>query len=234
VSLTDSQLTLDLFCAIRHDFAAYHAGPNAVAVSALEHWCADRGPRVVYLWGAAGTGKTHLLQAAVRAVSEAGTRAMYVPLAELADAGPAILDGLDRVDTVALDDVGACAGRSDWEERLFVLYNAVHDSGGRLLWSGVQSPATAFFKLGDLRSRLAASLIYQLRELDDAGKATVLTRLAAQRGLELPAAVIEFVLRRERRDMSALLAVLDKLDQASLSRGRALTVPFVREVLAAR
>lgn len=234
MSLTDPQLTLDLFCATRHDFAAYHGGPNVAAVNALEHWCADRGPRVVYLWGAAGTGKTHLLQAAVRAVSEAGTRAMYVPLAELVDADPLILDGLDSVATVALDDVGACAGRADWEERLFVLYNAVQDSGGRLLWSGAQSPATGFFGLGDLRSRLAGSLVYQLRELDDAGKAAVLTALAAQRGLDLPAAVLEFVLRRERRDMGALLAILDKLDQASLSRGRALTVPFVREVLAGR
>ena len=73
-----------------------------------------------------------------------------------------------------------------------------------------------------------------MRELDDSGKATVLTARAAQRGLDLPAAVIEFVLRRERRDLCVLLAVLDKIDQASLSRGRALTVPFVREVLAGR
>ena len=160
MSLTDPQLTLDLFCATRHDFASYHGGPNAAAVSALAHWCDNRGPRVVYLWGPTGTGKTHLLQAAVRAVGEAGTRAMYVPLAELVDADPLILDGLDRVDTVALDDVGVCAGRADWEERLFVLYNAVQDSGGRLLWSGAQSPAMGLFALGDLQSRLAASLVY--------------------------------------------------------------------------
>ena len=39
---------------------------------------------------------------------------------------------------------------------------------------------------------------------------------------------------RERRDMTTLVALLDDLDGIALAQGRALTVPFVREVLAAR
>ena len=45
---------------------------------------------------------------------------------------------------------------------------------------------------------------------------------------------MECALRRERRDMAALVALLDRLDSASLQQRRALTVPFVREVLERR
>lgn len=234
MALSEPQLTLDLFSATHHDFAAFRADVNAETVTTLERWCVGAGPRVIYLWGKPGSGKSHLLQAAVRAVGEDGARAMYVPLAQLGEAGPGILDELHRVDIVALDDIGVCAGRIEWEERLFVLYNAIQEAGGRLLWSGERNPAAAFFELGDLASRLSASLIYQLRELDDAAKAAVLVQAAAQRGLDLPVPVIDFIMRRERRDLGALMALLDKLDRASLSHGRALTVPFVRTVLAAR
>jgi len=233
-SPVDAQLTLDLFSATRHEFADYFAGPQAAALAALQRWSAGAGPQVIYLWGAPASGKSHLLQAAVRAASERGARAMYLPLADLREAGPAILDGLDTLEAIALDDLDACAGEASWEQRLFHLYNALQAAGGRLLWSGARAPAACPIVLGDLASRLAASLVFQLRELDDADKAAALVALARQRGLELPDAVLEFILRRERRDMAALVALLDRLDSASLQRHRALTVPFVREVLERR
>ena len=42
-----------------------------------------------YVWGAPATGKSHLLQAVC---ATAGDRSVYVPLAELAPAGPAVID----------------------------------------------------------------------------------------------------------------------------------------------
>lgn len=227
----DPQLTLNLFSVVQHDFTRYVVGPNATAVAAVQAWGAGLGPRVVYLWGASGSGKSHLLQAAVRAAGERGARAMYAPLAELRALGPGVLDGLERIAAVALDDVDGVAGDGAWEERLFALYNALGDRDARLLWSGRCGPATAGFVLDDLRSRLTASLAFQLRELDDTAKAAVLADAARARGFELPPAVLEFILRRARRDLGGLMGVLDKLDRASLSHGRVLTIPFVREVL---
>ncbi|MEQ8231848.1 MAG: DnaA regulatory inactivator Hda [Gammaproteobacteria bacterium] len=230
----DAQLTLDLFNVTRHSFADYHAGPQQAVLAALEQWSHAAGPAVIYLWGAPASGKSHLLQAAVRAASERGARTMYLPLGELLAAGPAVLDGLDAIDAVALDDLDACAGDAAWEQRLFHLYNALVGVGGRLLWSGARAPAACPLGLRDLASRLAASLVFHLRELDDAAKAAVLAARAHERGLELAPAVLEFILRRERRDMGALVALLEELDAASLRQRRALTVPFVRAVLEQR
>ena len=47
----------------------------------------------------------------------------------------------------------------------------------------------------------------------------------------MPEEVAGYLLRRSPRDMTALFALLDMLDQASLAAQRKLTVPFVKEVL---
>lgn len=228
----DAQLTLDLFKPPALDFSSFFPGSNAEAVLALRAWAAGEGAPVVWLWGAAASGRTHLAQAAVRASGDGGARAIYVNVAEFLASGPGILDGLEALDAVALDDVHACRGDAPWEARLFRLYNDLGAAGGRLLMTADFAPAAGPFELGDLVSRAQASLVYQLREPDEAGKAAALRLGAERRGLVLPPAVVEFVLTRERRDMRALAAVLDRLDAASLARGRALTLPFVREVLA--
>lgn len=227
----DAQLTLRLFPPPALDFESYFPGANVEAVDALKAWSDGSGAPVVWLWGAPASGRTHLAQAAVRACSEGGARAIYVGVAELLGNGPGILDGLEALDAVALDDVDACRARHAWEACLFRLYNDLQARGGRLLMTAARAPAGRPFELGDLASRAQASLVYQLREPDDAGKAEALRLGAARRGLTLPEPVLEFVLRRARRDMRALSAVLDRLDSASLAQGRALTVPFAREVL---
>lgn len=230
----EPQLTLDLFNTARHEFDSFLPGPNAEALLALKAWGAGTLPRVLYVWGTRGSGKTHVLQAAVQAADARGARAIYVPVAELLDAGAHILDGLDALDAIALDDVDACGGNAGWEARLFQFYNDAQAAGRRLLMASRVAPAARPFRLDDLVSRAQASLVYQLRELGEADKADALHLGARRRGLKLPDNVVEFILTRERRDMSALSAILDRLDTASLSRGRALTLPFVRDVLGSR
>ena len=88
----DPQLTLNLFSVVQHDFTRYVVGPNAAAVAAVQAWGAGLGPRVVYLWGASGSGKSHLLQAA-GAAGERGARDVRAT-AELRALGPGVLDGL--------------------------------------------------------------------------------------------------------------------------------------------
>ena len=94
----------------------------------------------------------------------------------------------------------------------------------------------SFFNLVDIGSmdRRGALANQGFRVVFDAEKAAARRSRAHQRGLEMPEAVVEFIMLRERRDMSTLVALLDELDAVALAQGRALTVPFVREVLARR
>jgi DnaA family protein len=224
------QLTLELFSDTGCDFESYFPGPNEQAVCALMRWAAGAGPWYLCVWGRAGVGKTHLLQAAVNAIST-GTSAMYVPLLEVMNHGPAILDGLDEVDALCIDDIGLIRDEPQWQSALFDLFNRLQAAAGRLVVSAENSPRGLDLDLRDLSSRLSAGLIYQIHPLGDEDKRAALQAAAARRGLELPEPVASFIMRRANRDMGALNRVFADLDEASLSAGRQLTVPFVRDIL---
>jgi DnaA family protein len=225
------QLTLALFEDANVDLADFVPGPNQAVIDALLRWLAGDGPWFVLLWGGPGTGKSHLVQAAVRAVGRQDDRAMYLPLVDVLEFGPAILDGLEGVDYLAIDDIHVAAGDADWELALFNLYNRTQSAGVRLLISSASGPSGFTFALPDLSSRLNSGLIYQLTELDDSEKQLVLQQRAASRGLSMPDNVARYLISRLQRDMQELNNIFERIDAASLSAGRELTIPFVRDVL---
>lgn len=223
------QLALRFPLAARARFEDFLDAGNEELVRRLQDLDAGAsGFRGYLLFGAAGSGRSHLLQAACHA--HAGGGAMYLPLADPL-LTPQMLEGLDTLGLVALDDVDAWLGREDAERALLALYQGLQAAGGRLLVSSTRPPGALDCRFADLGSRLRGLAAYQLQPLDDAGRARLLQRLAAQRGLEVGGAVLEFWLSRSPRELPALLAELDRLDQAAMAAQRRLTVPLVKQVL---
>jgi len=228
-------IQLPLGIRLRDDatFANFYPGANAAALGYVERVCspaAGWSDELIYLWGGTGVGRSHLLQAACLRVEQRGELAVYLPLAEVAEYGPALLDDLEQSELVCLDDLDAIAGDPVWEEALFHLFNRLRDSGRRLLLADA-SPREIAVQLPDLKSRLSLSLVFQLQELSDEDKLRALQLRASRRGLNLPDDVGRFILTRGARSMSALFELLDRLDQASLQAQRKLTIPFLKETL---
>jgi DnaA family protein len=198
---------------------------------ALLHQLREGSEPFIYLWGQTGCGKSHLLHALSHAANESGVTAVYLGLLEYRVLDVAMLDGLEQYAVVTIDDINAIAGERQWEEALFHLYNRIRDSGARLVVSASNSPANAGFYLPDLISRLGWGPVYQLRPLDDSGKAAALQLRARRRGMQLPDDVAAYLLKHSARDLPGLFALLDALDQATLTAKRRLTLPFVRELL---
>ena len=224
-----AQLPLALMLEDHASFETFVTGSNVAAVEHVRS-LASGDAETVWLWGAEGAGKSHLLQAACRAATAAGRRAMYVALPA---ASPAILADLEQVEVLAIDDVHAIAGELAWERPLFVILNAFSSRNGALLLAANAPAAQCGFRVADLQSRGAGAVTYRLAPLGDEGRAAALRRHAAARGLELDAAAAEFLLKRVARDMTALTRWLARLDRASLSAQRRLTIPFIREQLGA-
>lgn len=225
------QLPLALKLRPRQRLADFVPGANGQALVALQQLLAAPGPAQVYLSGPAGVGKSHLLAGLCGAAEQRGLSAAYLPLGEAADLHPAMLDGLEGYDLLALDDVQAIAGDPEWEEALFALYNRARDAGRRLAVTADRGPAQLPIALPDLRSRLAWGEPYHLKPLGDGDKLTLLTEEAARRGLLLAPEVARYILDRAPRDLPSLLALMNRLDDAALAAQRGLTLPFVREQL---
>ena len=223
-----SQLALPLQLADHAVFASFLDTGNETLVATLSALADGEPGQGCWIWGASATGKTHLLQAVCE---RAGDRSVYLPLAMLAGAGPAILDGLSNRELVCVDDVDRVAGESDWELELFKLCNELQDNGGQLIVAAGSAPRETGIALADLESRLSRLPVFQLRPLDELQRVAALQLRAKHRGLELPDDTAAYLLKRSRRDMRSLYALLDRLDLAALRAQRRLTIPFVREVM---
>jgi DnaA family protein len=223
-----SQLALPLKLQDHAVFDSFLPGSNEPVVVFLEETVDRASGPGGWLWGAASTGKSHLLQAVC---ARAGDRAQFVPLAEILPAGPGILDDLDSRQFVCLDDIDRVAGKEDWEFALFSLVNAITDRGGVLIGSATAPPRDCAFELADLQSRFARLTVFQLHSLDDAERIAALQLRAGHRGLDLPTDTANYLVTRRRRDMTSLYALLDRLDNEALRAQRRLTIPFVRDVL---
>jgi DnaA family protein len=209
-------------------FESFWPAGNDTLVSYLNELAETGNGPGAWIWGAAATGKTHLLQAVCE---KAGDRAIYVPFAQLVAAGPGIVDGLSSRQFVCLDDVHLVAGDVDWDLALFELYNMVADAGGILLATASAAARECHFGLADLESRLSLLPTFRLSVLDEAERIKALQLRAHYRGLELPDDTANFLLNRSKRDMASLYALLDQLDTAALEAKRRLTIPFVKETL---
>ncbi len=230
---TEPQLTLPLCRPASADFDQFIAGEeNRIALEALRAFVTAPREPLFYLAGESGSGKTHLLTAACAAIEAEDGRAAYAPLREAASLSPALLQGLERCDLICLDDLDAIAGDTDWERAIFHLFNRAREQGRRLLISAARLPALTGIDLPDLRSRLQWGTAFRLGAPDDELKRRILKARAERSGMPLEDDLIDYLLSRHDRDTGRLIAVVARLEQLSLARGRRVTRPLLREVLA--
>lgn len=221
------QLPLGVRLRDRADFENFHVGRNAQAVAMVQGLASAAGRGVAWLVGPAGSGKSHLLQAACARLPGSG----YFPLGDLVGVGPGVLEGAEALPVVCIDDLERVIGQSAWEAALFRLYVEIEARQGRLLLAADRSPSELPFALPDLASRCAAATRGRLRVLDEAEQREALRHRASLRGLSLPDDCARYLQRHFPRDMATLQRLLDRLDQASLAEQRRLTLPFIREAL---
>lgn len=228
----DWQPTLDNFI----------VGRNVEVVSILRHVLTSQASgqaseRCLTLWGESGSGKSHLLRALVQQAQLMGLTASYIVAGKNFD----VEENLNATQTenspdtapkflpvVAIDDVGKLNDSA--QIQLFSLYNRQRENHGTLIVSCHAAPAHLMLR-DDLRTRLGWGLVYQVQRLNDDEKGLALKQHAQASGLRLSHEVTQYLLHHGRRDLPALLAVLDKLDEHCLHLQRAPSVPLLKEVM---
>jgi len=196
------QLPLDISPPPEPAFDNFVAGANAEALERVRELAAGR-----------------LQEAIVYLWGEPGSgRSHLLRAAQRANPSLFVADDVERLD-------------GDAQRALFAAINAARDGRAAVLAAGSVAPAQLSLR-EDLRTRLAWGLVYQLKPLSEAEKASHLRTEASRRGLELSEEVVGYLLTRLPRDLASLRAVLEVLDRYSLAKQRALTLPLVREALA--
>jgi DnaA family protein len=226
-----SQIPLRLGNSRHINFDLFIPGPNIEALEYLRNFIKQTKDDFLYLWGSPGTGKTHILQALCSEGAALQVKTAYVPLSEMAQLRPEVLQGLESLDCVCIDDVNLITDNTKWEEELFNLFNRIRDNQKSLVVTSTLSPSGLPITLQDLKSRLSSGVTYHLNYLDEKDRLSALKARAHSLGFDLSDEVLDFIAKRVSRDMHSLFTWLDRLDEATLVSKKKLTVPFVKELM---
>ena len=211
--------TLDNFC----------AGPNEAALRHLQLWAGNptRSPVPTYLWGATGSGKTHLLESVRVALREQGAGGSGgVGWLDAAVAEPPEFN--EAWAAVLLDEVHLYTAVQ--QHAAFNWFVNAQSHQRWVLAAGAFPPADLKLR-EDLRSRLGWGHVFQLQVLSEPERRAVLRQSADARGVFLGDEVMDFMLTRFSRDLGSLMQLLDQLDGYALQAKRAVTIPLIKSML---
>jgi DnaA-homolog protein len=219
------QIALDIGLARVPTLASFCAGPNDAALAHLRLWAENptRSPVPTYLWGADGSGKTHLLKAVAESLREQGATSGW--LDGSVHEPPAFDEGWA---VVLFDDVHLyTAVQQHAAFNWFVNAQALQRG---VLAAGTLPPSDLKLR-EDLRTRLGWGHVFHLQVLSEPERRAVLRQEADARGVFLGDDVMDFMLTSFSRDLGSLMQLLEQLDGYALQTKRAITVPLIKSML---
>lgn len=217
------QVPLDLGPEPLRHFDNFVPGDNTQWPLVHEALCRPSPGLPVYLWGPPGSGKTHLLEAAV-----AQQRASRVVTLDLLHDAPEDLE--DGFDLLVLDDCDQYDAAR--QHAAFALFVEATTLGVPVLAAGRLPPIDLPVR-DDLRTRLGWGLVCQLVPPTEDNMRALLRREADRRGIALMDDVMDYLLKHSERDLGHLMAALDRLDHYALATKRPVSVLLLRQMLAA-
>lgn len=198
----------------REDFFVSPANSDALAlIDAPERWPLGK----LLLTGPHGSGKSHLAE-----VFAHDRQALIIEGADLFEMG-------EPPRAVVVENAEGVASRH--EEALFHLHNRLAETGGLLLLTACEPPGRWGLCLPDLLSRMQATAIARLSPPDDALLSAVIVKLFADRQVQVPPALIPYLVSRIDRSFAAARALVAALDARALALGRPVTRALAAEFL---
>jgi DnaA family protein len=216
------QIPLAILPEAEPSFDSFLPGANAAAVQHLKGLQDVAAP--VYLWGPAGSGKTHLMRALAAQRQAAGERVGWF---DARSAPPWSVD--EGWSLVLLDDCQDFdAGQ---QQAAFAVFVDAVTFGVQVVAAGRVPPVDLPVR-EDLRTRLGWGHVFALQPLAEEQARAALRREADRRGIFLSDDVMDYLLTRFARDLKHLMQLLDRLDTFALSQQRNITVPLLKSMLA--
>ncbi len=194
----------------------------------------------LYLSGAAGLGKTHLLMSIGNHLAETdNAEALYVHCRDLIESlnkGEGGLPGNlgtpgSKIDFLLLDDIDRISGHPAAQEALYGVYNQILEQGGKMAFAG-RTPADRLQATESfITSRFKWGMTAELLPMDDEATARLLHKLADDSGLDIPDKIITYLLSRIPRDFQSIKNAVTRINEESLRQKHKVTLPLIKTAL---
>lgn len=213
-----------------------HAAAQSVAEMPARRW------NPLFVYGDAGLGKTHLLQAIASYVNDnyPAYRVRYVTsetfLNEFIDSMQSgSRDGFKRryrdIDVLLVDDVQFFQGKQETLEEFFHTFNHLHQTNRQIVLSSDRAPDQIGFE-DRLRSRFQQGLLTDIQPPELETRLAILRKKAELETARIPPEVLEFIATNIKDNIRVLEGALIRVSAFASLTHEPITVDRATQVLA--
>jgi len=241
---TATELPLSTFNP-RYRFASFVVGSSnqlayAASLSIAENPSGSFNP--LFIYGGAGLGKTHLIQAIGQQIRDGNPRLKVVYMSadsfvtELItsiryDRMQQFRDRYRSVDALLLDDIQFLAGKERTQEEFFHTFNALYEAQKQIVFTSDAPPKDIPTLEERLRSRFEWGLIADIQPPDLETKVAILRKKAEDKKIDLPHDVALFIAERVRSNIRELEGHLNRIAAFASLTGNRVSIDLAKEAL---
>jgi chromosomal replication initiator protein len=227
----------------RYTFESFVVGDSNQLAYAASMAVADapgQSYNPLFLYGAVGLGKTHLLQAIGSRAQAAGRSVAYVTceqftnefLAAIKDRRTESFRARYRsADLLLIDDVQFISGKEGTQEGFFHTFNALHDSGRQIVLTCDRPPSALPLLEERLRSRFEWGLLADIGQPSLETRTAMLSTFAESAPVDVPREVIDFIAERTQSNVRLLQGSLNRVTAMAHFTNTLVTVELAQSAL---
>jgi chromosomal replication initiator protein len=196
----------------------------------------------LFIYGGAGLGKTHMIQAIGQQMKadRSGTKVVYMSadsfVTELIssiryDKMQSFRDRYRSVDALLLDDIQFLAGKERTQEEFFHTFNALYEAQKQIVFTSDAPPKDIPTLEDRLRSRFEWGLIADIQPPDLETKVAILRKKAEEKKIDLPHDVALFIAERVRSNIRELEGHLNRVSAFASLTGHRVNIDLAKEAL---
>jgi chromosomal replication initiator protein len=196
----------------------------------------------LFIYGGAGLGKTHLIQAIGQQLRESGrSKVVYISADSFVtdfitsiryDRMQQFRDRYRKVDALLLDDIQFMANKEQTQEEFFHTFNALYESQKQIVFTSDAPPKEIPTLEDRLRSRFEWGLIADIQPPDLETKVAILRKKADERQIDLHQDAALFIAERVRTNIRELEGLLNRVVvYASMAGQKPLSLELTKEAL---
>jgi len=196
----------------------------------------------LFIYGAVGLGKTHLLQAITQKIRQnfSDTKHCYITSERFTNE---LIESIRNrtthqfrqkyrnIDVLLIDDIHFIAGKESTQEEFFHTFNALHDNRKQIIISSDRPPKVIANLEERLSSRFAWGLITDIQPPDFETRVAILRKKIEREPIQVPDEVIFFIAERIKTNIRELEGALIRVIAYSLLEENPISLEMTKTIL---
>lgn len=197
----------------------------------------------LYIWGAPGLGKTHLMQSIAHRVltTNPDKKVLYVTsetftnelISAIATSTTADFRKKYRqIDVLLIDDIQFIGGKEQTQVEFFHTFNALYESGNQIVISGDRPPEEIQLLEERMRSRFKSGMVADIKAPDYETRVAILQKKAELNNINIDISVLSYIANNISSNIRELEGALTRVNgYARLYPNKKIDITLAQEAL---